>query len=286
MAKLSGPDEAEYKGLQETVAMIDRILAGSTANGATTSILVAVADHARAKMGALEEKAARQEQERFEVESRAQAASLAARETELSKREQAQYARFLEKDYFTRADFSSLENFYSTAYDRLSEGGKNQMSQRVWGGVKRGEYHFTELPEVVKEKEAERLEQILKAGPSRRSSVWEVPDDDRTDFLRARGQDQKHESYQVLNRPSFAAALGNAKEREVASKTVALASSEDQMVTVSETKAVPPSSKPETAQEADQGTLGLGDLGTFTDPLKNALGAAAPTAGKSDSPRR
>lgn len=277
MAKLSGPDEAEYKGLQETVAMIDRILACSTASGATTSILVAVAEHARAKMGALEEKAARQEQERLEAESRAQAASLVARETELSKREQEQYARFLEKDYFTRTDFGALESFYSTAYDRLSEGGKDQMSQRVWGGVKRGEYQFTELPEVVKEKEAERLEQILRAGPSRPSSVWEVPEADRHDFIKARHEGQIEESYRVLNRETFGAALGSSESRKVDAVS-AVAGREAEKSSVSKAVEHTPS-EPEKPKITAGGDFDVADLGGFPDPLKNAQ-AQTQTASK------
>lgn len=286
MAKLSGPDEAEYKRLQDTVARIDRLIAGSTASSATTSALVAVSEHARARMEALEDKARVQEEERQQRESSNLAASMAAKEEGLNKQEREQYRQFLEKDHFTKGDFAALEGFYTSAWERLSEDGKDQMSQRVWGGVKRGEYQFTELPEVVKEKEADRLEEILKAGPSRPSSVWEVPEADRADFMKARDQDRKQESFEVLNRPSFAAALGDAKEREVASKTVDLANAEEQAITVSETRSVPHASKPEKIQEADQGTIGLEDLGTFADPLKNALVTAAPAPVRSDGPNR
>lgn len=271
MAKLSGPDEAEYKRLQDTVARIDRLIAGSTASSATTSALVAVSEHARARMDALEDKARVQEEERQQRESSNLAASMAAKEEGLNKQEREQYRQFLEKDHFTKGDFVALEGFYSSAWDRLSENGKDQMSQRVWGGVKRGEYQFTELPEVVKEKEADRLEEILKAGPSRPSSVWEVPEADRADFMKARDQDRKQESFEVLNRPSFAATLGSAKEREVSSQVV-VEGQEANKAAVAKAPKEPAatSSKPvEKAKIMQGGDFDVSDLGTFSDPVQS-----------------
>ncbi len=56
------------------------------------------------------------------------AAKLAARETALSASERETYRGFLEKAYFTKNDFGKLEEFYTHSYDRLSEGGKDEMS--------------------------------------------------------------------------------------------------------------------------------------------------------------
>jgi hypothetical protein len=60
----------------------------------------------------------------------------ADQETALSADERQEYAALLSKSHFTKADFKNLEAFYSGPYDRLSERGKDELSFRVWGGVR------------------------------------------------------------------------------------------------------------------------------------------------------
>lgn len=57
-------------------------------------------------------------------------------ETALNAEEQKTYIRFFKKPRFTRADFPALEKFYSGAYDRLTERGKDEMSKRVDAGTR------------------------------------------------------------------------------------------------------------------------------------------------------
>jgi hypothetical protein len=57
-------------------------------------------------------------------------------ETALNAQEKKTFAGFLSKKRFTRSDFSALERFYSTAYDKLSERGKDEMSQRIQAGMR------------------------------------------------------------------------------------------------------------------------------------------------------
>ena len=45
------------------------------------------------------------------------------------------FAALLRKDRFSRDDFALLDKFYSTAYDKLTERGKEEMSRRIWAGT-------------------------------------------------------------------------------------------------------------------------------------------------------
>lgn len=60
---------------------------------------------------------------------------LLAMETTLSKKEASAYGLLLQKPFFTKADLSQAAAFYSSGYDKLSEGGKTQLSSRVWLGT-------------------------------------------------------------------------------------------------------------------------------------------------------
>src|SRR5690606_14217747 len=64
-------------------------------------------------------------------------AAKAQQEAALSAAEREQYAAFLSLEFFTKEDFPALERFYGGAWDRLSDGGKAEMSHRVWEGVRR-----------------------------------------------------------------------------------------------------------------------------------------------------
>lgn len=60
---------------------------------------------------------------------------LVADETQLTESEKTAYKSFLKKDYFIKADFPALEAFYKAPYDKLSEAGKEQLSQRTKRGT-------------------------------------------------------------------------------------------------------------------------------------------------------
>jgi hypothetical protein len=61
----------------------------------------------------------------------------ASSEPGLNDAERKVFASFLSKDRFSKSDFAILDKFYSTAYDKLSERGKDEMSKRTWGGTRR-----------------------------------------------------------------------------------------------------------------------------------------------------
>ena len=101
----------------------------------------------------------------------AAAAAMAAKETKLNAEEQETYRGFLEKAYFTKKDFGKLDEFYKHSYDRLSEGGRDEMSKRIHEGVRRGEFKFTDLPERVQEKDKEHRSAKAKQQASAQSST-------------------------------------------------------------------------------------------------------------------
>ncbi len=57
-------------------------------------------------------------------------------ENRLSDSEKTAYASFLQRDYFTKADFTALDLFYKSAYDRLTEQGKTEMHNRIQNGMR------------------------------------------------------------------------------------------------------------------------------------------------------
>lgn len=60
-----------------------------------------------------------------------------AQETKLSPTEKQKFSALLIHDHFTKADFPRMDAFYSSsAYDRLSEAGKDQLSMRFWAGIR------------------------------------------------------------------------------------------------------------------------------------------------------
>jgi hypothetical protein len=129
---------------------------------------------------------------------------LVAQETALNQRERQQYGAFIQKEFFTKNDFTALEDFYASAWDRLTDGGKAQMSHRVWEGVRRDEYQFSELPDELKEKEAQSVRDKLSGLKQMPPEMSNIPATDRNDFTRAWDSGSKNEAYTVLDRPSFA----------------------------------------------------------------------------------
>lgn len=77
------------------------------------------------------------------------------------------------------------------------------MSHRVWEGVRRDEYQFSELPEMVKQKEAQQVYGMLSGAKQMPEELNNIPVGDRNDFTRAWGSGRKNEAYIVLDRSSF-----------------------------------------------------------------------------------
>jgi hypothetical protein len=141
-----------------------------------------------------------------ETRAREEAAHLlmaAEREKALTAQEKETFNGFLHKEFFTKNDFGALEKFYAKTWDRLSEHGKDEMSHRVWEGIRRDEYSFTELPKVVREKEMERAYGRLNQSAIGAGAAAEIPEKDRQDFIRAYEAGKKDEAAKALERESF-----------------------------------------------------------------------------------
>jgi len=221
VANQKGYEKVEAGDLRKAVSEIEALFASGTARqgGANTMVLGYLLDRAKNRIAeiAREEVDAIAEEREKGIQEIA-AAVIAQREAALNMEERRQFAEFLNKDHFSKADFESLEKFYQSAWDRLSEDGKAEMSHRVWEGVRLKEYEFSELPEVVKQKEAERLrDQLTHVQIS--ADLQRIPESDREDFIRAWDNGKSGEAYEVLDRPVFAenvATKGTTVEAETA----------------------------------------------------------------------
>jgi len=156
-------DELEQVSLQKVISEVETALAVSTPG--TRGVFENLLSNARGRLGTLEKKIKETKEEK-EAQAREEAttiAQLAENETSLSREEKKTYSGFLKEEYFTKKDFNRLEQFYAHTWDRLSEKGKNEMSHRVWEGIRRDEYIFSELPETVQGKEADRVYTVFKS---------------------------------------------------------------------------------------------------------------------------
>jgi hypothetical protein len=200
--RVSEGDRLELAGLERVVSEAERMLLSLPPG--TRPFFNGFLHNAKARLGILDKKIhdaerGQQEQARNEVAF----VSLAQKEAALNAREKETYSGFLKEEFFTKRDFARLEEFYAHSWDRLSEGGKDQMSQRVWEGVRRGEYKFAELPKPVREKETERAYKVLHNSSIELKSAVQVPEKDRQDFLRAYESGNRPEASKILERESF-----------------------------------------------------------------------------------
>jgi hypothetical protein len=77
------------------------------------------------------------------------------------------------------------------------------MSHRIWEGIRRDEYKFTELPKSVQEKEAKQAYRLLHDSPVKPEGINRIPEKDRDDFIRAYEAGHQEEAKKVLERDSF-----------------------------------------------------------------------------------
>ncbi|MFD2256855.1 hypothetical protein ACFSSA_09220 [Luteolibacter algae] len=209
-------DKAEYARLESQVAEVERIIDDGRAGGGASNLLGEFLRNAKARMNEIRPEGELSERHRKganQVEQLAVAA-LVDRESRLSLGEKQQYAGFLKLDYFTKANFDELEIFYANSWDKLSEGGKDQMSARIWAGIRRKEYTFDELPHIVKEKESERMYLQLTGKIEPSASLQNIPPQDRADFVREYEARNKNAVSAILSRPAFAEYSPDTREEE------------------------------------------------------------------------
>jgi hypothetical protein len=204
VSEIDKSDELEYASLQSSISSAERAL---RASGGTSTVLRNFLENARVRMGFVEQKIKEAQEKDARVEEDAKAylthKQEVERETALSETEKQTYDSFLREDFFTKKDFARLDQFYSKTWDRLTESGKTEMTHRIWEGVRRDEYTFTELPKSVREKETKQAYNLLRDPSKGPESVVAIPDKDRNDFIRAYESGKEEEAGKILERESF-----------------------------------------------------------------------------------
>lgn len=110
-------------------------------------------------------------------------AVMVEREMALSRQEKIEFAGFLKSEFFTKRDFDALAVFYQNSWDKLSEEGKDEMTQRVWEGARQGEYELSELPENVRSRTLERLHLSLKGEAKMPPSAPKLGEKEQQEFI-------------------------------------------------------------------------------------------------------
>lgn len=244
-------DEMEYARLAAQVLEIEKLV-NSGQPGDLGFLLRSFLHNAKARMEEIRHDEIRDIESGKErkVTEIAQAVHLTEIEHKLSVAEKQQYAEFLQRDYFTKAQFDDLEGFYAESWDRLSERGKNEMSTRVWEGIKRQEYTFDELPEVVRKKESERLYLQLTGAIEPTPIVQNLSPQARAEFVRAYEAGNENEASKVLSGGSRTEAAQDKREASVLAADV---SARDPKSVINADKDVAPEAK--MAKDANAPTL-------------------------------
>lgn len=195
-------DEMERDNLQKAISDVERTLAALPPG--TRMPLTHFVENAKSRIAALEKKIKDfQLQRESREQERATMAVLAQNEANLSTSEKETFSGFLGKDFFTKNDFSSLDKFYTNTWDRLSQTGKDEMSHRVWEGVRRDEYKFSELPNSVREKESKQVYNLIRDSAEKSGDLSRIPEKDRGEFVRAFEARKREEAVRILDRESF-----------------------------------------------------------------------------------
>lgn len=199
---ISEADRTERGSLEQAVLDVERKILAMPPG--TRPFFNAFLLNAKARLGLLDKKIHDEEREKEQEKSNEVAVvQLAEKEASLDAKEKEEYSGFLKEDYFTKKDFAHLDEFYAHTWNRLSEGGKDQMSKRIWEGVRRNEYKFPDLPKDVQEKEEDRAYKFLKDSPAKRTNAMQVPEADRVDFIRSYEKGDRAEAAHILDRKGF-----------------------------------------------------------------------------------
>ncbi len=203
--RVSQLDDVEYARLAAQVFEVEKLMNSGVPGGADL-LLRSFLNGAKSRMEEIRHEERRAEtslKDRKDNET-AGAVQLSEMERRLTAAEKQQYSGFLKLDWFTKADFEELEEFYAESWDRLSEGGKNQMSVRVWGGIRRHEYTFEELPQKLREKESERIYLQLTGAIKPNSGLQNVAAQVRAEFVREYEASNETATSKILGGDGFA----------------------------------------------------------------------------------
>lgn len=153
------------------------------------------------------------------------------------------------------------------------------MSHRVWEGIRRDEYTFTELPATVREKEAKQAYKMLRESSIQPDNSARIPEKDRTDFIRAYEGGHHEEAEKILERRSFRENMyRDADSKMVRHSSVDLGSKAQKDVTVARVAASgPPEKVPLKPEKGSMESLDLSsiNLGAVRLPENPSEGAVA-----------
>jgi hypothetical protein len=282
--RISELDEAELGRLQDAVTKAENALyfAGNAPSDQIGKLRREI-QVSKQQMGQIEVewKQKDREAEAKEHEQQMVLSTLVAKETALNPQERQQYGDFLKEKFFTKSDFNNLAHFYSHSWDKLTEGGKDQMSHRVWEGVRHGEYKFDELPDVVKEKEGESLYDVLRKDKKDSPELHAIPIEDRKAFLDAWANKDCRKAYEILDRPSFKENVAKSVPQSVVSESATVVKTETaERLVQTEKREESGSKKPtsgnaigETDFKLDDLKLRDADATNITPPLPSGGGA-------------
>ena len=272
-------NEIELAKLDKLISELQwQIFNAGGSQAASTSMLVKRLTEAQSRSATVhrDEQHEKDKKAQTELQERSYAIAKAERESALTQPEQREYASFLECEFFTKAMFPRLDHFYSQTWDRLSDDGKAEMSKRVWEGVNQGQYRFNELPDSVKEKEAERMHHYLTSENTRGTFEHAIPQADRQEFCSAYEAGDKQRSYSALERPSFAKAVHHADVSELVSKDVTSAVPGQKEPTKAQLAKAPVSSEPTRGASANVADLAIDEA--LLSELRNAQDAPSKAA--------
>ena len=221
-------DETEYANLERAMIEAEHVVSTARLSGTPAPIeLTAKLAETEKRMGILDENGLspeRREEKKSALAQDLAVAVMVEREIALSRQEKDTLSGFLRQYYFRKRDFDALAVFYENSWDKLSEEGKDEMSERIWNGVHHGEYRFEDLPSEVSEREAQWLYHSIE--------------NDREKMIRATGLDnatcerfadlwksgRKAESYQMLSESALGEYVSKTQQtlpnQEILSETV------------------------------------------------------------------
>ncbi|MEA3207164.1 MAG: hypothetical protein QOE70_221 [Chthoniobacter sp.] len=281
----SNLDEMERSNLQKAISEVETALAVSTPG--TRPFFEGFLQNAKGRVATLDKKI-KESHERREARAQEQVAVayLAQKEAALSASEKETYSGFLGKEFFTKNDFRSLEKFYANTWERLSESGKDEMSHRIWEGIRRDEYTFSELPKSVREKEMEQAYKRLRDSPNELGSASRIPESDRVDFIRAYEGGRREEASKILDRESFKQNMALTSQNGTGRSERAAAALSDSnaiIANVSDTAEGNRAKKKKTSSEPSSlGDLDLSSIDLKDVEMKDSNGQVSPVTARAE----
>lgn len=203
-------------------------------------------------------------------------AVLVMQETQLNSAEKEIYGSFLQQDHFSRDDFGKLDEFYTDggAWDRLSENGKKNMSERFWKGVEQGQYTLQEAPQNVRNKETDQLAFYIQNPDKAPEAVQRMSPAVKADFMTAHESGNKEAAREILNsKPLFESSTNGKTQAAAEHSEVALGrEAEDKAETLTQNQG--------SAEELEDRASDIPKLASF-DELPSTSPTQLPAAGGS-----